>query len=266
MTNKAPVARTIAICTQKGGVGKTTTVSNLAAALGEQGRKVLAVDFDPQFALTRRFAVSPTGSPTLYDVFADGLPVEAIVVSHVLPGVDLAPAARELRSIELSLVGERKREYFLRRALAPMQQLYDFILIDCPPNLGLLTVNALCASDEALVPIDAEDADAMQGAEELIAIVRELAAEGDPIRVGFLFKVRVDRRRQTYRAIACELDELAVEFGLPVAIVEIPDSALFHKSVIVQRPVVAWRPDSVEAHTYRQLADEVFADTGARVG
>lgn len=266
MTNMTAMAQTIAICTQKGGVGKTTTASNLAAALGERGGRVLAIDFDPQFALTRRFGVSPAGRATLYDVFAAGVSVEEVIVTNVCPSVDLAPAARELRSIELSLVGERKREYFLRRALADVQSRYDFILIDCPPNLGLLTVNALCASEEALVPVDVEDADALQGAEELIAIVRELAADGDPIRVGSLFKVRVDRRRQAYKAIAAELDELARDLDLPVASTEIPDSALFHKSVIVQRPLVEWRPDSVEAHAYRQLADEVFARRGANVG
>ena len=212
------MARTIAVCTQKGGVGKTTAVANLAAAWGSQGRRVLAVDFDPQFALTRRFGIDPSERATVADVLEGMIlktktvpDVGQVLVGEAAPRVDVLPAQRRLADVETSLVREIKREAFLRRALRGHTDPYDIVLIDCPPNLGLLTINALCAADEAVVPIDMKSVDALAGAEELIATAEALEEDGP--RVTALVRNRVEgsanRRRQVYAAIdeaLCQLD------------------------------------------------------------
>ena len=129
-------------------------------------------------------------------MFRDGREVRVGDRGQAAAGVDLLPSSRELSSIELSLVGERKREYFLARALADVVDRYDAVLVDCPPNLGLLTVNALCACGEVVVPVDMEDVDALHGAEEVIAVLHELVETGDEIELLGVLRVVVDRRRQ----------------------------------------------------------------------
>jgi chromosome partitioning protein len=254
--------RTIAVCTQKGGVGKTTTVTNLAATWGSRGRRVLAVDFDPQFALTRRFGIDPSDRVTIADVLESSLirdrnaiPIAKAIVHDASPGVDVIPAHRRLSDIEITLVQAVKRETFLRRALRGQTGNYDVVLIDCPPNLGLLTVNALAAADEALVPIDMKSVDALAGAEELIATVMELEEDGP--KVTALLRNRVEgttrRRREVYRAIDDELGALQ----LPIATTQIPARDDFEKSAILQQPLVTWRPDHIGSEAFRFLADEL---------
>ena len=262
-TKDGPVStRTIAICTQKGGVGKTTTVANLAAAWGSRGTRVLAVDFDPQFALTRRFGVDPSERVTIVDVLESllvgqnsAVTVEDAIVTDAAPLVDLVAAHRRLVDIETTLVQAIKRETFLRRALRGQTDRYDVVLIDCPPNLGLLTVNALCAADEAVVPIDMKSVDALAGAEELIATATALEEDGP--KVTALVRNRVEgkahHRRQVYAAIDDALEELQV----PVAHTQIPARDDFEKSAIVQRPLVVWRPDHIGSHAFRALAEEL---------
>jgi chromosome partitioning protein len=255
--------RTIAVCTQKGGVGKTTTVANLAAAWGSRGRRVLAVDFDPQFALTRRFGIDPSDRLTIADVLESRLirdrtaiSIGKAVVREVAPGVDVIPAHRRLSDIEITLVRAVKRETFLRRVLrGETGAHYDFVLIDCPPNLGLLTVNALSAADEALIPIDMKSVDALAGAEELIATVEELEEDGP--KVTALLRNRVEgtlrRRREVYRAIDDELGALQ----LPIAVTQIPARDDFENSAILHQPLVIWRPDHIGSEAFRLLADEL---------
>jgi chromosome partitioning protein len=254
--------RVIAVCTQKGGVGKTTAVANLAAAWGGRGRRVLAVDFDPQFALTRRFGVDPSQTATIVDVLegmilkdraAPG--VGEVTVESVAPGVDLVPSRRRLADVETSLVREIKREAFLRRALKGHQEKYDIVLLDCPPNLGLLTVNALCAADEAIVPIDMKSVDALAGAEELIATAEALEEDGP--RVTALFRNRVEGSRLHRRQVYLAIDRALGELQLPIARTLIPARDDFEKAAINQVPLVVWRPDHAGSLAFYALVDEL---------
>ncbi len=256
--------RTIAICTQKGGVGKTTTTANLAAAWGSQGHAVLAIDFDPQFALTRRFGIDPSRTYTVYDVLEaavlrDAAPmrIDDAIIESGLPGVDVVASKRELANIELTLAGLPRRELVLRRALGAMQARYDFVLLDCPPNLGLLTINALCAADEAVIPIDMKSVDALSGAEELIATAQSL--EEDAPKITALVRNRVEGsrllRRKVFRAIEAELGGL----GLPVAATSIPARDAFEHAAIRHIPLVALEPDHTGSEAFRQLARELEA-------
>jgi chromosome partitioning protein len=173
-----------AVCSRKGGVGKTTVTRELAAAFATAGRRVLVVDVDPQRNLTRRYGVDPGQIATLYDVLAsrltrggDEVTLQEVIVADVLDGVDLVPGDKLLADVELTLGGvAARRERFLTRVLAPVREQgnYDIVLIDCPPSLGLLTINALVAADQVIVPVDMTVSDSLDGAEDLLGTVVEL--------------------------------------------------------------------------------------------
>jgi len=247
---------TIAVINQKGGSGKTTTATNLAAVWGrERQRRTLLVDLDPQFAATRHFGVRPADlSATLFDVLADGVDVaEAIVANSA--GIDLLAGDRRLAELELSLVGEAMREQFLNSALQPVSDRYELCVLDCPPNLGLLTVNALVAADRILVPVRMEDEGALQGVIELRATLDKLSRRGVKREISGIVRTVVDPRRQVYAVLNkglrdAELDALEAE---------IPNRAGFHRQGVEGAPLVVSQPDSPGACAYRALATELDA-------
>jgi chromosome partitioning protein len=167
--------RTIAVINQKGGVGKTTTVANLGAALATAGRRVLLLDLDPQTHLTLTFNTAPpSDQPSIYDILTDGAAVDK-VVTEVRPNTWLLPSHINLAAAEMELVSVVGREVLLRDALAKLHGRYDFLLIDCPPSLGLLTINALTAAEEVLIPLQPHFL-ALQGVGKLfetVALVRD---------------------------------------------------------------------------------------------
>jgi chromosome partitioning protein len=245
------MTRVIAFANQKGGVAKTTSVANVAAALGLEGKHVLAVDADPQFRLSVLLGVDPsTTEASLLEVLTGQCEVPDGVTDTCLPGVELLPARRELMGAELSLVTQVRREEFLRRALEGHIDGYDMVLLDCPPNLGLLTVNALCAAGEVVVPVSMVDVGAVQGAVELQGTVATLVKSGIAIAIVALLRTMADRRRVLYRAVREALPTL----GLPEATVEIPLRADFQNA---SSPLVVSAPDSVGAIAYREFALEL---------
>jgi chromosome partitioning protein len=261
MAKRREIARTFAVSSQKGGVGKTTTASNLAAVWSDAGLGVLAVDFDPQFALTRSFGWAPSDAPGMaVDVIAGHSEVGAIVVK-VGPGLDLLCGHRDLAKLELTLVAQTKREEFPASALKDSLGDYDVIVVDCPPNLGLLTVNALFAAREVLVPVLMLDAGAgvdarrgrLSGRGEVRATIARLREQDVDVRVGAVVRTLADRRRVSYQVIDAALEQL----GLPVAETVIPLRAEFNNALTVGSPVVWHRTGSAGACGYRKLAHEL---------
>lgn len=248
--------RVIAVSSQKGGIGKTTMAANLAVAWSEHGERVLLVDLDPQFALTRRFGVAPAAvRATAFDLLAgDGELRDAAV--RVGPRLELLAGHRDLAKLELSLAGEHHREEFVNDLLSTEAVGYDIVLIDCPPNLGLLTVNALVAAGEVLVPVNMTDEGALQGAAEVRSIVSQLARRSD-VHVRALVRQMVDRRRIVYQQMNAGLPEL----GLPIARAEIPLTAAFQNAAAERLPLLQWQSAGPAAEAYRDLAAELAQAT-----
>ena len=247
---------TIAVINQKGGSGKTTTATNLAAVWGrERQRSTLLVDLDPQFAATRHLGLRPADLPaTLFDVLADGVEAATAIVPNPA-GVDLLAGDRRLAELELSLVGEAMREQFLNSALEPVSDRYELCLLDCPPNLGLLTVNALVAAQRILVPVRMEDEGALQGVIELRATLDKLSRRGVHREINGVLRTVVDHRRQVYAV----LNDGLRDAELHALEAEIPSRAGFHRQGVVGAPLVVSEPDSAGACAYRALATELDA-------
>lgn len=256
MAKRKKGPRTIAISSHKGGVGKTTTATNLAAAWASDGRSVLAIDLDPQFSLTRAVGWAPSRAPaTVFEVMAGQaeLPDAAVEVGENLT---LLASSRDLAKLELTLVSQTKREEFLARALKNHVAKYDLVVIDCPPNLGLLTVNALFAVREAVVPISMLDPGAYQGAGEVRATIARLREQDVDVRVSALVRTFAERRRVSHQTIDGSLAGL----GVPVANTQIPLRAEFNNALTIGRPLVWERPDSAGACAYRKLANELVSE------
>ena len=250
------MTRVIAFANQKGGVAKTTSVLNVAAVLALDGNRVLAVDVDPQFRLTVLLGGDPAQlGASLLEVLTGESEIPDAAITTEVDGLELVPATRALSGAELSLVTQVRREEFLRRALEDHLERYDYVLLDCPPNLGLLTVNALCAANEVVIPVSLIDAGALQGAVELQGTVATLVNSGIPTAITAVLRTLADPRRVLYRAIREALPSL----GLPEAETEIPMRADFQNA---SGPIVCSAPDSIGADAYRRFAGELAGHRG----
>jgi chromosome partitioning protein len=250
------MGRVIAVVNHKGGVGKTTTTINLGAALAERQQRTLVVDLDPQAALTSSLGLQPNAlDRTIYNALThNDLPVAA-VVQLVRPYLHLAPANIDLAAAEIELVSVDGRELFLRNALAPLRGRYDFILIDCGPNLGLLTVNALVAADEVLVPIVPEFL-AMRAISMLMEILSRVKKRLNPsLRITGILATMHDPRVTHTREM---LENLRTFFGQRVFEVVIPDSIRFAEAPVVHQTILEYASTHPGAEAYRELAEVII--------
>jgi chromosome partitioning protein len=248
------------IANQKGGVGKTTSAINIAVLLARRGERVLVIDCDPQVALTRQLGLETRSlGVNLVDVLA-GRAVASDAIVEGVHGVDVIPAARELAGVEMSLVGELRRERFLHDALEPMLNGYDEVLIDTPPNLGLLTVNALACADQVLAPVSAEDEASLHGILELRVTIAKLAERlGTPAPELIAILTRWHPHRISSRTIE---DQLTAAGLAPEARIRLR-SAGIAQAAAARVPVASSAPDSSVAVAYDRVAERL-AGTGVR--
>ena len=250
-------ARIAAVCNQKGGVGKTTTTINLGAALAEQGRRVLLVDFDPQGALSVGLGIQPHElDATVYNLLMEpGLTAHEVLFKTSLEGLDLLPSNIDLSGAEVQLVHEVAREFVLGRALQAVIPDYDVILIDCQPSLGLLTDNALACADGVLVPLEYEYF-ALRGVALLMETIDKVASRLSPkLQMDGLLATMYDSRTLHTREV---LAGVVKGFGDKVFHTVINRTVRFPDATVAGEPITSFDPTSNAAGSYRELAKEVL--------
>jgi chromosome partitioning protein len=251
-------ARIIAMCNQKGGVGKTTTTINLGAALAEIGRKVLLVDFDPQGALSVGLGINPNElDTTVYNLLMDrGTDVHQVIRQTAFSGLDLLPANIDLSAAEVQLVGEVAREMVLSRVLRPVLDDYDVVLIDCQPSLGLLTVNALTAAHGVVIPLECEFF-ALRGVALLVETIEKVKDRLNPrLEVDGILATMYDGRTLHSREVVARVVEA---FGDKVFHTVIGRTVKFPDATVAAEPITTYASGHAGAEAYRQLARELVS-------
>jgi chromosome partitioning protein len=250
------MSRTLAVANQKGGVAKTTTVASLGSALAEAGRKVLLVDLDPQSCLTFSLGVDPDAVElSVHDVLL-GRVGPAMAIQPTDDGIDLLPATIDLAGTEVALLSRPGREYVLRSALDEVDGAYDVVILDCSPSLGVLTLNALTAADDVLIPLQCEML-SHRGVGQLLDTIDDVKRILNPkLHVVGVLPTMYDGRTNHARAV---LADVAERYGLPVLEPPIPRSIRFAEAPAVGRSVLATARSGRGAEAYRELARSLFA-------
>jgi chromosome partitioning protein len=254
------LTHSIAIANQKGGVGKTTTAINLATALCQLGKRVLIIDFDPQGNASTGLGISRQARRvTIYDVLLEDRRIGEAIVETAVPGLSIVPASVDLTGAELELVMQEKREYRLRKALAALDPVYDYILFDCPPSLGLLTLNALVAADAVLVPLQCEFY-ALEGLSHLIRTIDRVRRALNPdLEIAGVVLTMYDKRNNLSDLVAADVRE---HFGGKVYETMIPRNVRISEAPSHGKPVLIYDSRSAGAQAYTALALEMLRREG----
>ena len=250
------MARVYALANQKGGVGKTTTAINLAVYLGLAGQKVLLVDMDPQSNATSSLGYDKrSGNPSIYDVLVANRPVADAITPTENTGVDILPSAIQLAGAEIELVGVMARETRLKRTLAPAQEAYDYVLVDSPPSLGLLTVNALTAADGVLIPVQCEYL-ALEGLGQLVSTIDLIRDSLNPrLRVAGVVMTMYDARTNLSQGV---VEEVRQHFPTLTFDTIIPRNVRLGEAPSFGKAIASYDPSSRGAVAYQALAEELL--------
>lgn len=248
--------KVLAIINQKGGVGKSTTAINLSAALGEMGKQVLLIDLDPQGNSSSGLGIEKSQvEHCVYDVLLNQTPVEDVIIPDVCEGLDVIPATINLAGAEVELVSEMARENRLKEAVGPLRGKYDFIFVDCPPSLGLLTVNALVAADKLLIPIQCEFY-ALEGVTKLLDSMKRVKGLLNPsLDIYGVLLTMYDGRTTLSRQV---VDEVRSYFGKTVFDTLVPRTVKLSEAPSYGLPITQYDPTGKGAQSYIELAKEVI--------
>ena len=253
------MARIIAFANQKGGVAKTTTTLSVAVALAEQGLRVLTVDLDPQGALTFALGIDPDSiEETINDVLVRRLPVEKVIVSRE---VDVVPANIDLAGAEAVLLAKTGREYALQRSLREVEDNYDYVLIDCPPSLGILTINGLTAANEVLIPLQCE-ALSHRGVGQLLETLGDIRHFTNPsLKVTGIIPTMYDGRSLHAQMVLADVGQ---RYDVPVLEPPVRKSIKFAEASQAGRSILSYAPSHPGADAYRQIAADLIQNEDAK--